>query len=454
FAATGSPAALDRVKRVLGGVKRLFDVTQDAAVRFEDGHRTRAAVQYAGIFARSALSPSTDGHGFSEGPLSSRPCYYEAPEGGWDVVAGGRTFHYAKFSAIPPFQLRSATAITPVGKVWYGFGCGSYGGDHAISRDQYTGVMMGLAYAYALVPDADVRRTAKKLIEQTLDHLLENHWTVVLPPENRAATFFIGNFDQQLAFLLIGRLVNPGKYGPRYDRDVAAAGAAWLPTWFSVLDPVPKYYKFNLAHAGGLLPLFLETDETRRAGYLTAYRMLRKATRHHRSAYFNLSRILIELPARRASVALEPSGSNPQLTLKDEIRSILADFLERRRLLLPAGGTGIPRNFVADPKYQVRRWPNDVAVYRPLEGGGKGYQVTFAMPPTGRIGGGMDYMWEVSPFGYALKFGDPRCSVGLGRVPTEEMIRRCGSDLNREGPGVDYLLAYWLGVYLGVVPRP
>jgi hypothetical protein len=34
------------------------------------------------------------------------------------------------------------------------------------------------------------------------------------------------------------------------------------------------------------------------------------------------------------------------------------------------------------------------------------------------------------------------------------MIRRCGSDLNREGPGVDYLLAYWLGVYLGVVPRP
>ena len=37
--------------------------------------------------------------------------------------------------------------------------------------------------------------------------------------------------------------------------------------------------------------------------------------------------------------------------------------------------------------------------------------------------------------------------------PTLEEVQMCGSDPKREGPGVDYLLPYWLAVYLGVLPK-
>ena len=33
-------------------------------------------------------------------------------------------------------------------------------------------------------------------------------------------------------------------------------------------------------------------------------------------------------------------------------------------------------------------------------------------------------------------------------------IRKHGARPEREGPGVDYLLPYWLAVYLGVLPKP
>jgi hypothetical protein len=327
--------------------------------------------------------------------------------------------------------------------------------DHPVSRDQYSGIVMGLGYARALVSDPDVQRITGELIEKALHHLvIEGQWNVILPPEGRipVGSTFLGNQEKQLAFLLIGRSVNPAKYGPLYDQVKAAASLVWLPVWMSLADPIPKYYKFNLEHAGGVVPaLVFETDPGRRAAYMVAYDMLRKATRHHKNAYFNLARILIEPPARRPVVAQEPSGSNPAITLAQEIRSLLCEYLERRTLLIGTG-TGLPRNQIADPGFQVGVWPGDVALYTSLnlqEGGtGRSYEVRFAMPMKARVGNGIDFAWQRSPFGYALKPGSSTC----GKPPTVEKVRTCGSAPRREGPGVDYLLAYWLGRYLGVVP--
>ncbi|HEV8307696.1 MAG TPA: hypothetical protein VGW35_08505, partial [Methylomirabilota bacterium] len=126
YAATSDPAALARLKFVLAGVQRLFDVTQDAVVRRSPaGARKRSAVQITGIFARAALQATDQ---VTAGPLSDRDCYYEAPEGGWDVTPRiGRRQHFAKYRDIPPSLLRGAT-VTPVAPVWYGFGCGHVGG--------------------------------------------------------------------------------------------------------------------------------------------------------------------------------------------------------------------------------------------------------------------------------------------------------------------------------------
>jgi hypothetical protein len=97
--------------------------------------------------------------------------------------------------------------------------------------------------AYQNVNDPEVRVTAKKLIEDALDYLLRNNWNVVLPPDNRIVptSSYFGDFPKQLAYLRIGKTVNPAKYGALYDKYAPAAELAWIPIWFSSVDPLFQY---------------------------------------------------------------------------------------------------------------------------------------------------------------------------------------------------------------------
>lgn len=221
YAATKSPQALARVRAALGGIERLFAVTGDLAVVREDGKERRVPVTRGpGILSRTAKPTSdpipytTTGNRDRSGPLEKRPCHYLKPEGGWR--AGRAT--YPTYARIPEGQRRLAQ---PVGTVWYGWGCGT---NHPVSRDQYVGVMMGLGLAWQLVPD--VRAEAGRLVEEALDYLLRNRWNVVLPPGGRIETTFLGDFPKQLAFLRIGKTVNPGKYADEDDQVAAAAELA------------------------------------------------------------------------------------------------------------------------------------------------------------------------------------------------------------------------------------
>ena len=111
--------------------------------------------------------------------------------------------------------------------------------------------------------------------------------------------------------------------------------------------------------------------------------------------------------------------------------------------------SGLPLNDVPDPAYQASLWPQQVAVYKDLQGA-TAYKAVFALPLSGRIGRGRDFVWQRSPFDVAVKT-DRRLS---DPPPTEAEIREEGAGVHqyREGPGVDYLLAYWLAVYLRVLP--
>ena len=97
---------------------------------------------------------------------------------------------------------------------------GSRGGKNCVwvgdtSRDQYSGVLFGLVVAYDMVDDPDVRAEAARLITRNLDFILDHHWAIVMP-DGKIATLFIGRPEQQLAFLQIGRHVNPEKFESRY----------------------------------------------------------------------------------------------------------------------------------------------------------------------------------------------------------------------------------------------
>ena len=466
YATTGTQAALARVKDTLSGMKRLFDVTQDAvgfktfstaaALRPRVAPGTLPVTRRApvtagtGIFARTAR-PSTSPLDYTDGPLNRRDCWYEAPTGGWKLTAGGRVSKYRNYTALYTAFLRlkkkglGATAA-PLGTNWFGWGCGK---DHAISRDQYIGLFMGLAYAHELVDDPAVHSESAALIERMLDYLLlKTNWNVVLPPDNRIQTFFLGNYDVQLAFLRIGASVNPGKYLARYQRYEAASELTWIPTFFSSVEPIGGYFGFNLAQGVFGPTLFLEQDSGLRSNYATAYNILWRGVRHHKNAYFDLVHLLVQPPGSRSAIAAMPTSPSTSLALSDEVKAVLNEWLVR--LDKVRGPTGLPRNLLPDAAFQQGLYPDNLAGYTPL-GGGPTCLSTFPLPVSGRIGDGMDFVWQRSPFGT----GVPVAKCGAGRSqPTQDEITRNGSDARREGPGVDYLLAYWLGSYLNVVPRP
>lgn len=459
YAAMPSPEALERVKFVLGGIKRLFDVTGDvvgpglpvrqgsAGGLSMGGTAFIPVTAGPGILSRT-FHHSNDSINYTTGPLETQPCYYMHPEGGWSVQ--GQANAYQTYGSIPD-NIRTQTPflIKPVGPIWYGWGCGT---NHPVSRDQQVGVFMGLAMAYQNVNNPEVQATAKHLIEDALDYLLRNNWNVVLPPDNRIAptSSYLGDFPKQLAYLRIGKTVNPAKYGPIYDKYAPAAELTWIPIWFSSIDPPFQYYKFNLSHAAFSPLLFLETDPSIRARAMVGYNVLWSTIHHHKNAYFDLLHVLVQSPAERAAAATSLSSPNSRISLAEEIKALLNEWLIRRSLVL--GPNGLPRNDVADWQYQSQLWPRDVSLYASL-GSNPKWIANFPLPIWGRIGRGMDIMWQRDPFQVGM---DEKIRRPGTPAPDQKEVLENGAPGNhrlREGAAVDYLLAYYMAVYLGVIPR-
>ena len=112
------------------------------------------------------------------------------------------------------------------------------------SRDEYSGVMFGLAAAYDLVDDATVKASAAALVTRLLNFLMGHAWTIVLPDFNVSDTF-IGREDQVLAFLAIGSYVNPGVFAASYANNLQLAPEMIVPIGLEVTS-LSSYFKFNL----------------------------------------------------------------------------------------------------------------------------------------------------------------------------------------------------------------
>jgi hypothetical protein len=460
YARTHDPAALERLRTVLGGVKQLFDVTQDAVVIPGSGEKPQIlpVLNGPGLLSR-ALHVSTDPIDFKK-PLNTHKCYYERPEGGWSLKMGraaAQKFgsYRELYTALrgSPIRLRAGAQITPLGTVRYGWGCGD---DEPVSRDQYIGVFMGLAFANQLVDDPGVRATSQQLVHDALGYITKNHWNLVLPPDNKIKTTFLGDIDLQLALLRVGATVDPnGTSGgssetflQKYQKVAPASELTWIPAWFTTLEPVSGYYKFNLAHATLAPLLFLEHDPTLRANYLDAYNLLWRTVRTHKNAWFDLLHVLVQTPSQWAATANAPSAVNPGITLSAEANTVLAEWLKRRDMV--AGPNGLPLNRLADPATQANLWPNDITTYSPI-GGSLSCIARAALPVYARIGNGADFMWQQNPFSLAIP--QSKCTPQSAPPSASEVASLPGaSDPHRESPGVDYLVAYWLASYLQLTP--
>lgn len=235
------------------------------------------------------------------------------------------------------------------------------------SRDQYTGVFFGLGVAYDLVPetaDPAVRPIIRDLVTRMLDDLLEHDWAVVMP-DGRIATVFVGRFDQQLAFLQLGRRVNPNRFGALYE-DFRNDNAAFtrIPIQVDCADEHSSYFKFNLDYLNLYTLIRNEEPGVARLIYLDAYHELRDTTYDHHNAHFNMiDRAIrgvddprdaetvallfewLERPSRDEWVDLRgtldacgPDEACAPIPVKDQVRT---DFLwQRSPFLLAGGGAG------------------------------------------------------------------------------------------------------------------
>jgi len=405
YAVAPSPSALERVRFILGGIEKLFEVTG-----------------VSGLFARAAL------RGDSEIQTSPSMCELTAEPG----------------TTCDPGEPERTYQGTVDGTPWCGYGRG----DDPITRDSYIGVMLGMACAYKLVDDEELRSKIRRLVTAALNYLVVDHrWNVRTPdPQNpdghqRILTSFAHEWVHQLALLRLGKTVNEGAFGAVYDHFADGADCAWLPIWGTTIEPIAKYYKFNLSHAAMLLLLLLEDDAKRRRHYLFAFRILRRAVRHHRNAHFNLVRVAVELPADREAALSEVSGFSAPADLRSETRALMRDWLTRLECV--RGPRGLPLERPPDPRYLLNLLRensiNPAVEYTSLGEHDPRDQLvsTYALPVDKRPGSGMDFIWQRPPFDTDMCRCFGRGIVGAGEP-------------NHEDPGVDYLLPFWMGAYLQV----
>jgi hypothetical protein len=254
------------------------------------------------------------------------------------------------------------------------------------SRDEYSGVFFGLGVAYDMVDDPDVRSTIQNEATALLNFLLSTFWTVVMP-DFSISTTFLGQPEEQLTFLQVGRHVNPGRFGSKYQSYRAKLGLlVFAPVAVECLDPRGSYFKFNLDEINLFNLWRLEDLILYQHRFLKAQKILRATLQHHGNPHFNM---------------IDRALRGPNSDRDAETGSLLDQWLQRPR-----------RDFHVD-------WSQ---VYQSCDTN----QACDPIPVARRVP--TDFLWQRSPF--ELSGG------GAGTIETA---------------GIDYILPYWMARFYGVI---
>jgi hypothetical protein len=228
YKVTGSTEALDNLRRALGGVRSLVDITGS-------GLLARCLVPTDSPYA-DAIIREEAGHGIFTGTLGDKSYY------------------------------------------WIG----------NTVRDEYSGIFFGLGVAYDGVEDPEMRSAIRELVTRLLDFLLRNDWAVVMPDGQISTVFWIRP-DQQLSFLQVGRRVNPGRFESTYKNyRFWYASSVVIPISYDVIDDHSSYFKFNLNTINLYNLIRLEDSSYYRWFYMNAYNIMRRTTDDHGNAHFNM----------------------------------------------------------------------------------------------------------------------------------------------------------------------
>ena len=154
------------------------------------------------------------------------------------------------------------------------------------SRDEYCGVLFGLAVAYDMVGDGTVQKSIAALVTLIVDFLTGHDWSVVTP--GGTSTTFLVRPDEMLSFIQVGRHVNSSHFssvGNDVQR-VLLAPTTLAPVEVDVQSN-DSYFKFNLDYIS-LYNLIRLDSSVFNDVYQQAYSIVRDHTKGHQNAHFNM----------------------------------------------------------------------------------------------------------------------------------------------------------------------
>ena len=154
------------------------------------------------------------------------------------------------------------------------------------SRDEYAGVVFGLAVAYDMVNDASTQSSISALITRVIEYPRGHDWNLPEPDGSNNLDFIVRP-DYINTFLEIGRHINPTAFnGNTFEENVLLAVPIQTPIQVDTLSN-DSYFKFNLDYINfyNLVRLDPNTGNT---ASRSAYTILRNYTASHQNAFFDI----------------------------------------------------------------------------------------------------------------------------------------------------------------------
>jgi len=450
YSLTRSQEALTSVKRLLTGIGRMLEVGSS------NTYRLCAGGEGSPVTCQDLTSPPKG----EVRPDELRLAQFVA-------MANACVFDVAPGSACPKtwreyFEARSAKHGEPEsvrtlgGEEWLGISA-------SVSRDPYLGVTCGLAFAFKLVDEPEVRATVRRLITGILRYLLRRAWTSWDPRGDALdqGAFFATYPHVQLPMLLLAAAAAPGDnwrlngdppetFAETLDKATPLAFGMWLPIWFSTLNPVEGYFHFSLSHVALAACLLLESDPVRLDQYRRCARLLRQAISHHQNPFF--TSLLAVDPVLRAEFQQQDEGWKTFVQLHQ--------FLQRPRSETPIDVmTAVMKQYHAElvgqglagaNPYRERAGKELFNFLRKKEDEETSPKfLSHAVIPVDMRVPRVFFEWARDPFDLAVnESGGLKEPWDTRTEPTEE------------GPGFDYTTTYWLArragflVHLGVDKGP
>jgi len=180
-----------------------------------------------------------------------------------------------------------------------------------ISRDVYTGCLLGLSMVYALVDDDDIREKVGNIIDRTIQWFYDCKWRIVDVDgtQHTSGDFISGRplMEGQfiLTFLRMGKMVNPDKwtsiyYHYLYDRGLINTLGRTMRNGIDLVSKVyDGYYGCNFIYYSAMTLIFLEEDPNIKEIYIKNWlNVIHDFCKLHRNAYFDVVWLLCHAQLR------------------------------------------------------------------------------------------------------------------------------------------------------------